>query len=121
MIVIKVDLEDPKTIWKAASEAKDVDLVINNAGVLKSASALSIDAIESFEYEIKVNAIALLHIAQAFAPVLKANGGGALVQLNSVVSIKSFGDFATYSASKALVTHLLKRCANHCRYRILRS
>ena len=40
-------------------------------------------------------------MAQAFAPVLKANGGGAFVQLNSVASMKNFADFATYSASKA--------------------
>lgn len=43
----------------------------------------------------------MIRVAEAFAPVLKANGGGALVQLNSVVSIKTFPAFATYSASKA--------------------
>ncbi len=40
-------------------------------------------------------------MAQAFAPILKTNGGGAFVQLNSVASMKCFSDFATYSASKA--------------------
>ena len=29
-------------------------------------------------------------MAQAFAPVLKANGGGVFVQLNSIVSMKTF-------------------------------
>jgi short-subunit dehydrogenase len=48
-----------------------------------------------------VNVYGLIRVAQAFAPVLAANGGGAFVQLNSVVSLKSFADFATYSASKA--------------------
>src|SRR5436309_8949899 len=48
-----------------------------------------------------VNVFGLIRMAQAFAPVLAANGGGAFVQLNSVVSVKSFPDFATYSASKA--------------------
>ncbi|MGB3614935.1 MAG: SDR family NAD(P)-dependent oxidoreductase, partial [Elainellaceae cyanobacterium] len=33
--------------------------------------------------------------------VLKANGGGVFAQLNSVVSMKTFSNFATYSASKA--------------------
>jgi len=42
-----------------------------------------------------------MRMAQAFAPVLKANGGGALAQLNSIASMKNFADFATYSASKA--------------------
>ena len=40
-------------------------------------------------------------MAQAFAPVLKKNGGGALVQLNSIASMKNFAPFTTYSASKA--------------------
>jgi short-subunit dehydrogenase len=53
------------------------------------------------ENEFNVNVFGLLRMAQAFAPVLKKNGGGAFVQLNSVASIKCFADFATYSASKA--------------------
>ena len=51
--------------------------------------------------EFEVNVLGLMRMARAFAPVLAANGGGAFVQLNSVVSIKSFPDFATYCASKA--------------------
>ncbi|CDN11304.1 hypothetical protein RintRC_1671 [Richelia intracellularis] len=41
------------------------------------------------------------NMAQAFAPVLKANGAGVFAQLNSVVSMKTFSNFGTYSASKA--------------------
>lgn len=40
-------------------------------------------------------------MAQALAPVLKANGGGVFAQLNSVVSVTAFSGFATCSASKA--------------------
>jgi short-subunit dehydrogenase len=50
-------------------------------------------------------------MARAFAPVLKSNGGGAFAQLNSVVSMKCFPEFATYCASKAAsysVTQALK-------------
>lgn len=74
---------------------------MNNAGVLNTASPLAADAIEALQFEINVNVYGLIRMAQSFAPVLAANGGGALVQLNSVVSLKCFADFATYSASKA--------------------
>ena len=57
--------------------------------------------LESLQFELEANLFGLLHVAQAFTPVLKANGGGALVQLNSVVSMKCFPDFTTYCASKA--------------------
>lgn len=101
VIPIRVDLEDPASIMEAANVAHDVDVVINNAGVLKTATAVDAHAIESLEYEMNVNVYGLIRMAQAFAPVLKANGGGAFVQLNSVASLKNFADFATYSASKA--------------------
>lgn len=101
IVVVKCDLLDPASISQAAKEASDVEIVINNAGVLKVASALDASAFEALEYEFKVNVYGLLHVAQAFAPVLKKQGGGAFVQLNSIASLKAFPDFATYCASKA--------------------
>lgn len=101
VVPIEIDLSLPGTITAAAAKTDDVQVVINNAGVLRNATPLSADAIEHFQFEIDVNVFGLIRVAQAFAPILKANGGGALVQLNSVASVKNFADFATYSASKA--------------------
>jgi short-subunit dehydrogenase len=88
-----------------------VTLVVNNAGVLKTATPLAADAIEAMQFEMDTNVYGLMRVAQAFVPVLKANGGGGFVQLNSVASLKSFPDFATYAASKAAsysITQALK-------------
>ena len=101
LTAIELDLRKPELIKQAAVTANDVELVINNAGVLKAASPLASDAIDSLDCEIDVNVKGLVRMAQAFAPVLRSNGGGALVQMNSVASLRSFADFATYSASKA--------------------
>ncbi len=101
VVPIHLDLADPGSITAAAKTASDVQVVVNNAGVLKTSSAVGEHAVESLEYEMKVNVYGLIRIAQAFAPVLKSNGGGAFAQLNSVASVKNFADFATYSASKA--------------------
>lgn len=98
---IKVDLAEPQTITNAAKEADDAEIVVNNAGVLTSTTPLDNNAIESLNFEMEVNVGGLIRMAQAFAPVLKQNGGGALIQLNSVASIKNFVPFTTYSASKA--------------------
>lgn len=111
VVPVELDLSKPETVKAAAKSAKDVTLVVNNAGVLKRVDLLSEGAMEALQYEIDVNVYGLIRVAQAFAPVLKQNGGGALVQLNSVVSLKSFSDFATYSASKAAsysITQALK-------------
>lgn len=101
VIPVRADLADPDSIKQAAASARDVQLVVNNAGMLNKAEALSEDAFAAFAEEVEVNVNGLLRVAQAFAPVLKANGGGALVQLNSVASLVTFPPFATYAASKA--------------------
>ncbi len=99
--VIHVDLGKPQTILLAAQSATDVDIVVNNAGVLKTSTPLDVNALDSMAYEMDMNVSGLVRVAQAFAPVLKKNGGGALIQLNSLASLKCFAPFATYSASKA--------------------
>lgn len=101
VVPLEFDLTKPELIQKAAEVASDVSLVVNNAGVLKAATPLSADAIESLKFEMDVNVYGLIRVAQVFAPVLKANGGGALVQLNSVASLTNFTDFTTYCASKS--------------------
>ena len=98
---IQIDLEKPKTIIDAAKQASDVEVVVNNAGVLKMSTPLDAIALESLNYEMDMNVGGLIRMAQAFAPVLKLNGGGAFIQLNSVASLKNFVPITTYSASKA--------------------
>jgi len=101
IVPIQIDLNDPDTIVTAAQTVKDVQIVVNNAGAFKGATPLAEDAIASLEFQMNINVYGLIRMAQAFAPVLKANGGGVFAQLNSVVSLKTFSNFATYSASKA--------------------
>jgi NAD(P)-dependent dehydrogenase (short-subunit alcohol dehydrogenase family) len=101
IIPVRLDLDAPETIIAAAEQAQDVEIVVNNAGILTVTDVLDAGAIESLDREMTVNVQGLLRMAQAFAPVLKKNGGGVFVQLNSVASIKNFGAFSTYSASKA--------------------
>ncbi|MEM9941239.1 MAG: SDR family oxidoreductase [Planctomycetota bacterium] len=101
VVPIHVDLTDESSILLAADKAADVDIVVNNAGVLTTTNSVDDQVLESLRFEFDVNVYGLVRIAKAFAPVLRTNGGGALVQLNSVVSLKTFSQFTTYSASKA--------------------
>ncbi len=101
IVPIHIDLNDSQSITTAAQTAKDVQMVVNNAGGFQGTTPLDKNAITALQFEMKINVYGLINMAQAFAPVLKANGGGVFVQLNSVVSMKTFSNFATYSASKA--------------------
>jgi NAD(P)-dependent dehydrogenase (short-subunit alcohol dehydrogenase family) len=101
VVPIQVDLGDPQSIVAAAQTAPDVQIVINNAGVFQAGTPLAKNAIASLEFQMNINVYGLIYMAQAFAPVLKANGGGVFAQINSVASLKGFPDSATYCASKA--------------------
>ena len=101
VVPVAIDLAEPASIAAAAKAAGDVEVVVNNAGVLALATPLAETAPEAFDSVLRVNLYGLLHVARAFAPVLARNGGGALVQVNSVLSLKSVGAFAPYAASKA--------------------
>lgn len=101
VVPVRLDLGDPDSITSAAATATDVDVVVNNAGVLEQKTPLDSDSIETLQFEMNTNVYGLMRVAQAFAPVLKANGGGAFVQLNSVASVQGYARIATYCASKA--------------------
>jgi NAD(P)-dependent dehydrogenase (short-subunit alcohol dehydrogenase family) len=101
VVPISIDLSKADTIKQAAQVATDVQIVINSAGVLTRTSLLDESALSNLQFEIEVNVYGLLHMAQAFAPVLKKNGGGVFVQLNSLSSLKAFSEVSTYSATKA--------------------
>jgi NAD(P)-dependent dehydrogenase (short-subunit alcohol dehydrogenase family) len=100
VVTLRADVSDSESIKQLAEQAKDVDIVVNNAGIMRLASPLSDDAEEALTQELDINVFGLLRVANAFAETLEANKG-ALVQLNSIASIKTFADMSTYCASKA--------------------
>ncbi|MEE9338151.1 MAG: SDR family oxidoreductase [Methylococcaceae bacterium] len=101
VVPVYVDLAKPESIIELAKVAADVQIVVNNAGILKLANPLADDVEEVFNQELTINTFGLIRMAKAFVPVLEKNAGGAFVQLNSVASVRNFVDFTTYSASKA--------------------
>lgn len=108
-----VDFSQPESIKELAKLAQDVNVVVNNAGVLTMTNPLDINVEASFKKELEVNVFGLLRMAQAFTPILEKNGGGAFVQLNSIASIIGGKDMSTYAASKAAsysFTQSLKQC-----------
>ena len=100
VVPVEIDYDKPASIKAAAKTADDVQVVVSNAGVLIGAGVMDEDVIEQFQTELNINVYGLIRMAQAFAPVLKRNGGGAFVQINSIASLSSFPR-ATYPASKA--------------------
>lgn len=100
VVPLRLDITKPADIAAAAATAADTTLLINNAGVLGSGSVLSSPE-DAIRQDMEVNYFGTLALSRAFAPVLEGNGGGALVNLLSVVSFVSMPGIGGYNASKA--------------------
>ena len=98
---VKLDVTNAADIAAAAARLQDVSVVINNAGITRGSPLLAAGSAEAARAEMETNFFGPLALSQAFAPVLKANGGGAIVNVLSVLSWLSLPGAATYSASKS--------------------
>jgi NAD(P)-dependent dehydrogenase (short-subunit alcohol dehydrogenase family) len=101
VVPIYVDISNPESIVELSSVATDVQILVNNAGVLTMTELLDENVEEALQFELNINAFGLLRMARAFTPILEKNGDGAIVQINSVASLKNFSFLSTYSISKA--------------------
>lgn len=99
---VALDVTDAAQVEAAASACRDVTLLINNAGISRGAGLLgSTDAMDAARAELEVNFFGMWGVAQAFAPVLATNGGGAMVNVLSALSWLSLPGAPTYSATKS--------------------
>lgn len=98
--VLQLDVTDPESVRAAAAAAGDVTLLINNAG-----SATYTDLVESdmaaIRLEMETHFFGTLSMVRAFAPVLRDNGGGTIVNMLSLLSWFSYLGGTSYGAAKA--------------------
>jgi NAD(P)-dependent dehydrogenase (short-subunit alcohol dehydrogenase family) len=99
-VPLRLDVTDPESVRAAAALAGDVTLLVNNAGVATGSQLLG-DDLADLRAEFETNALGLVHTVRAFAPVLAGNGGGAILNVLSVLSWLTGPGFAGYAASKA--------------------
>lgn len=97
---VRLDVTSPLDVAEAARVCADVDILINNAGILLQSPMLADGSDDAMRREMEVNVYGLLSMIKAFAPVLATNGGGVLVNMLSVVSWFTSPLNATYGASK---------------------
>lgn len=98
---IQLDVTSDRDVAAAAALARDVTLVINNAGIAATGGFLADDSIESARRHLETNLLGPLRVAQGFAPVLAANGGGALLNVLSIASWINRPLLGVYGMSKS--------------------
>jgi hypothetical protein len=106
--LVEADLaarEGQASIEKILRERTDVTVLVNNAGVGATAPLLASD-IEAMSQMIELNVAALTRLVYAAAPGFVARGGGAIINIASIVAIGPEILNGVYGASKAFVLAL---------------
>ena len=100
VIPIAIDVTDPESVKAAAAATQGVNLVINNAGSATGATLLTGD-LADIRLEMETHYFGTLAVTRAFATQLAANGGGAVLNVLSVLSWITFPGVGAYSAAKS--------------------
>jgi NAD(P)-dependent dehydrogenase (short-subunit alcohol dehydrogenase family) len=100
VIPVKLDITNPKEVAAAAMVAKDVTLLINNAGSSTGASLIDGD-LDKIQLEFNTHFFGTLSMVRTFAPILANNGGGSILNILSALSWVSSGTVGAYTAAKA--------------------
>ncbi|MEV5780543.1 SDR family oxidoreductase [Streptomyces sp. NPDC048448] len=100
VVPVAVDITDPESVRAVADLAQDVTLLVNNAGSTTRADVLT-TGLDAFRTEFETHVLGTLSMCRAFAPALGRNGGGAIVNVLSVLSWLSVTASAGYAAAKS--------------------
>jgi len=108
LVPLALEVTDDASVAAIVSEVNDVNIVINNAGAGGSGPLLS-SPVKDVAKLFDINVFGPIRIAQAFAPQLKTNGGGALVDIHSVLSwLSGAGAYGATKAAYWSVTNSLR-------------
>lgn len=112
VVPLQLDVTDPASVNAAAAAAAEVDLLVNNAGVLNFGSLFDADAEENFAKQNAVNVEGLLRLTRAIVPKLRsaaeAGRPAGIANLCSIVSFGPMPGIGHYSTTKATAWSLTK-------------
>jgi NAD(P)-dependent dehydrogenase (short-subunit alcohol dehydrogenase family) len=112
---VALDVTDSAQIEAAVKACGDVTLLINNAGISRNTGFMEATGLQAARAELETNFFGPWLLAKAFAPVLAANGGGAIVNVLSALSWISFPAIGTYSATKSAAWSMTNGLRNELR------
>jgi NAD(P)-dependent dehydrogenase (short-subunit alcohol dehydrogenase family) len=107
---VRADLELLEDVERLAEEVEHVDVLVNNAGVFPFGATHEVDG-ELFDATFALNVRAPFFLTGAFAPRMAANGGGAIVNVTTMVASFGAPGMALYGSTKAALELLTKAWA----------
>lgn len=104
---IGADLSNLDDVRRLADRVGDVDVLVNNAGAFPAGSTADTDE-EAFDLAFDINVKAPFFLTGAIAPRMASNGGGAIINVSTMVANIGMAGLAAYGASKAAIELLTK-------------
>ncbi len=104
----QVDISKESQIISALSKIKNIDVLINNAGVAKVAT-ITETSTAMLDEILNVNFKGLFWMSKYSIP--KLNDNGCIINISSLAGIKSFAGYGVYCATKSAVISLTKTMA----------
>jgi len=95
---------------RAGGAAGKIDILINNAGVADTTPAIDVSS-ETFDRILDTNLRGAFFMAQAAARIMRAHGGGNIVNIASILAIRVAGGVAPYAIAKAGLAQMTKALA----------
>lgn len=108
---VRLDITDPASVARAAEHCTGTSLLVNSAAIARFGEPVASPSLEDARAQMETNYFGTLQMCRAFAPVLAANGGGAIVNMLSIVSFFAAPGMGTFCATKAAawsLTHALR-------------
>lgn len=99
-----------RVVAAAASEFGGIDVVFNNAGIIRRTTAVE-TSVEEWDLVFGVNVRAIFLMCKHVVPVMAAGGGGSIVNTGSGWGLKGGGRAISYCASKGAVVNMTRALA----------
>ncbi len=101
IVPVELDVTNLQSVAAAAARCPDVTVLINNAGTSLNHGIISAPDLAASKAEMDVNYFGMAAMCRAFAPILRHQGGGAIVNILSLLGKVNLPFSGSYSASKA--------------------
>ncbi|MCI4238313.1 SDR family NAD(P)-dependent oxidoreductase [Dickeya dianthicola] len=107
MEAIELDIADAGSVIRASKIAAerypDLNVVINNAGIMLSENVLDADSLNVAQQTVEINLLGTIRMIYAFLPQLMKKNDSFIINVSSSLAFVPFPIALTYSATKAAV------------------
>jgi NAD(P)-dependent dehydrogenase (short-subunit alcohol dehydrogenase family) len=107
---VQADLTNPEDVTRLAEQARDAEVLVNNAGMSWFGPSADLD-VDTFDRMFAGNVRASYQLVAALAPKMAARGTGSIISVDSMAGVVGLAGGAAYGATKAALSAMSRAWA----------